>query len=110
MQPSGAIKNKLAHAIFSKDGPNLTNPAVTSKPKVTPNKYKLNNKKINGMPILKIETPNRGIAINVAGTKPIRVLIRAEDVRANIISEILRGDTNKLMIFLLHISSRKSIL
>ena len=38
MQPSGAIKNKLAQAIFSKDGPNLTNPAVTNRPKVIPNR------------------------------------------------------------------------
>ena len=40
MQPSGAKKNKLAHAIFSKDGPNLTSPAVTKSPRVTPKIYK----------------------------------------------------------------------
>ena len=40
MQPSGAKKNKLAQAIFSKDGPNLINPAVTKIPRVTPKMYK----------------------------------------------------------------------
>ena len=57
-----------------------------------------------------IEIPNSGIAINAAGTKPIIVLIKADEVKAKIISEILSGDTNKLIIFLLHISSKKSIL
>ncbi len=37
MQPRGAKKNKLAQAIFSNDGPNLSKPAVTSKPKLIPN-------------------------------------------------------------------------
>ena len=32
--------------MFSKDGPNLSNPEVTRRPKVTPNKYNANNKKI----------------------------------------------------------------
>jgi hypothetical protein len=36
MQPKGAKKNKLAQAIFSKEGPNLINPEVTKRPKVTP--------------------------------------------------------------------------
>ncbi len=36
MQPIGAIKNKLAQAMFSKEGPNLTRPEVTSKPRVIP--------------------------------------------------------------------------
>ena len=35
MQPRGAKKNKLAHAMFSKEGPNLISPEVTSRPKVT---------------------------------------------------------------------------
>ena len=29
------------HAIFSKDGPNLNNPAETNRPSVIPNKYRL---------------------------------------------------------------------
>ena len=37
MHPKGAKKNKLAQATFSKDGPNLKRPAVTSKPKLIPN-------------------------------------------------------------------------
>ena len=44
MHPNGARKNKLAQAIFSKDGPNLNNPDVTKRPNVTPNKYNESNK------------------------------------------------------------------
>ena len=36
MHPKGAKKNKLAHAMFSNEGPNLNNPDVTKRPKVTP--------------------------------------------------------------------------
>ena len=43
-------KNKLAQAIFSNDGPYLKSPDVTKRPKVTPNKYKANNKKQEGTP------------------------------------------------------------
>ena len=68
MHPNGAKKNKLAHAIFSNDGPNLSKPEVTSKPKVIPKRYKLSNNVIKGIPILKIETPNKGIASKTAGT------------------------------------------
>ena len=46
--------------------------------------------------------------MSVAGTNPIIVLMSAEEVNANIISDILRGETNKLMIFLLQISSKKT--
>ena len=62
------------------------------------------------MPNLKIEIPNNGIAIKAAGNNPIIVLINADAVNANIISEILSGETNKFIIFLLHISSRNNIL
>ena len=51
MHPKGAKKNKLAQAIFSKDGPNLTRPDVTSNPNVTPKIYNVTNKKIKGMPL-----------------------------------------------------------
>ena len=37
MQPNGAKKKRLAQAIFSNDGPNLTRPEVTKRPNVTPN-------------------------------------------------------------------------
>ena len=53
MHPNGAKKIRLAQAIFSKDGPNLTNPAVTKRPNVTPNMYRVINKKISGIPIFK---------------------------------------------------------
>ena len=57
-----------------------------------------------------MDIPNNGIAIKAAGTNPIMVRIKADEVNAMIISEILRGETNKLIIFLLQISSKKSIL
>ena len=44
MHPKGAKKNKLAHAIFSNEGPNLNNPDVTKSPKVTPKRYNGSNK------------------------------------------------------------------
>ena len=39
MQPKGANRNIVDHAIFSNDGPNLNNPAETNKPSVIPNKF-----------------------------------------------------------------------
>ena len=110
MHPSGARKNKLAQAIFSKDGPYLKRPEVTKRPKVTPNKYNASNKKISGIPNFRTETPNKGIDITTAGTKPINVLIIAVKVSAAIISLILIGAINKFVKFLLHISSKNIIL
>ena len=110
MHPSGAKKNKLAQAIFSKEGPYLRSPEVTNKPKVIPNKYNANNKNNKGSPNFKTDTPNKGIAIKTAGTKPIRVLIIAVKVSDAIISLIFIGAINKLVKFLLHISSRNIIL
>ena len=98
------------HAIFSKDGPNLNSPADTKIPKVIPKMYKLKKRKNKLTPRLRIEIPNNGDVNNIAGTKPIRALIKAVPTREVIISLILIGDINKLVKFLLHISSRKSIL
>ena len=36
MQPNGAKKNKLAQAMFSKDGPKRSKPEVTKRPNVIP--------------------------------------------------------------------------
>ena len=110
MHPNGARKNKLAQAIFSKDGPYLNRPDVTRRPKVIPNKYNDNNRKIRGIPSFITETPNKGIAISTAGTKPIKVLIIAVNVKAAIISFIFIGAINKLVKFLLQISSKNIIL
>tara|TARA_B110000438_G_C15206483_1_gene391031 strand:- start:132 stop:464 length:333 start_codon:yes stop_codon:yes gene_type:complete len=110
MQPSGAKKNKLAQAIFSKDGPNLISPEVTNSPNVTPNIYKVSSKKINGIPIKNIDTPKRGIAISAAGTKPIKVLKIAVSVNAVIISLNFIGAINKFVKFLLQISSKNIML
>ena len=110
MHPKGARKKRLAQAMFSNEGPNLIKPDVTNKPKVTPKIYKLINKKINGIPILKIETPKKGMAKRAAGIRPINVLKIAVIVSAVIISLILIGAINKLVKFLLHISSRNIML
>ena len=110
MHPSGAKKNKLAHAIFSKEGPNLIRPEVTSNPSVTPNMYNVSNKKINGIPIINIETSKSGIAKRAAGTNPIKVLKIAVKVNAAIISLNLIGAINKFVKFLLQISSKNIIL
>ena len=96
--------------MFSNDGPYLNNPEVTRSPSVIPNKYNEINKNIRGTPSLRTETPNKGIAINTAGTNPIKVLKIAVKVKAAIISLILIGAINKLVKFLLHISSRNIIL
>ena len=110
MQPKGARKNKLAQAIFSNEGPNLNNPEVTKSPRVTPNKYKGNNKNNSGKPSLKTETPKRGIAKIAAGTKPISALKIAVSVREVMISLVLIGAINKFVKFLLQISSKNIIL
>ena len=104
------LKNKLAQAIFSKEGPNLIKPDVTNKPKVIPKRYKLKSNIINGIPNLKIDTPNKGIANNTAGTVPIKFLTIAVSVNAVIISLILIGEIKRLVKFLLQISSKNIIL
>ena len=96
--------------MFSKDGPNLISPALTNKPKVIPKIYRLRNNKSSGKPSFKIETPNNGEVKRIAGTSPINVLIKAVKINAIIISLSFKGAINKLVKFLLHISSKKSIL
>ena len=96
--------------MFSKDGPNLIRPALTNKPSVIPKRYKLRNNKSKGKPNFKIETPNKGEVKIIAGTKPIKVLIKAVKIKDIIISLSFRGAINKLVKFLLQISSKKSIL
>ena len=110
MQPSGARKNKLAHAIFSNEGPNLNSPEVTKRPKVIPKRYNDNNKNKSGIPRLKTDTPNRGIAKTAAGTIPIIAIKIAVKVREVIISLIVIGAMNKFVKFLLQISSKNIIL
>ena len=71
------------------------------------NKLQRKNKLI---PRSKREIPNKGEVIKIAGTKPIKALIRAVNINEIIISPILIGAINKFVKFLLHISSKKSIL
>ena len=96
--------------MFSKEGPNLNRPALTNSPNVIPNKYKLRNNKNNGRPNFKIDTPNKGEVSIIAGTNPIKVLIKAVKINEIIISLSLRGAINKFVKFLLQISSKKSML
>ena len=110
MHPNGAKKNRLAQAIFSNDGPNLINPEVTNKPKVIPKIYRLKNSKSRGKPNFKIETPNNGEVKRIAGTSPINVLTKAVKINATIISLSFKGAINKLVKFLLHISSKNNML
>ena len=110
MQPNGANKKSDDQAIFSKDGPNLMSPALTNKPNVIPKIYKLKNNKRRGKPKFKIETPNRGAVRMIAGTNPIKVLIKAVKIKAMIISFSFKGAMNKLVKFLLHISSKNNML
>ena len=110
MQTNGANKNKEVHAIFSKDGSNLIRPALTNRTKVITNKYKLKNNKNKGKPNFKIETPNKGDVKIIAGTNPIKVLIKAVNINAVTISFSLRGAINRFVKFLLHISSKNNIL
>ena len=110
MQPKGANRNRDDQAIFSKEGPNLMSPALTNKPNVIPNMYKLKNNRSRGKPNFKIETPNKGEVKIIAGTNPINVLINAVKIKAVIISFSFKGAINRFVKFLLHISSRNNIL
>ena len=110
MHPRGAKRNKEDQAIFSKDGPNLISPALTNKPRVIPKIYKLKNKRSRGKPNSRIETPNNGDVKIIAGTNPIKVLIKAVKISETMISLILSGAINRFVKFLLQISSKKSIL
>ena len=110
MHPNGASKNKDDQAIFSKDGPYLISPALTNKPSVIPKIYKLKNKKNKGTPKFRIEIPNKGDVNRIAGTNPIKVLIKAVKTNEIIISLIFIGAINKLVKFLLQISSKNNML
>ena len=110
MHPNGASKNKDDHAIFSNDGPNLIKPELTIIPSVIPKIYRLKNKNKSGNPSFKIDTPNKGDVRIIAGTRPIKVLIKAVTINENIISLIFNGAMKRFVKFLLQISSKKSIL
>ena len=96
--------------MFSKAGPYLRSPAATSRPSVIPKRYKLRKSNVNDGPKLNMETPKKGVASNMAGITPIKVLNKAVTVSAVIISLIFKGETNKLVKFQLQISSRNNIL
>ena len=110
MQPSGARRKSEDQATFSKAGPYLRRPETTRSPSVIPKVYKLNKSSIKAGPKLNSEIPKKGEARSIAGIIPIKVLINAVAVRAAIISLTLSGAINRLVKFLLQISSRNNIL
>ena len=110
MQPNGANRNMVDQAIFSNEGPNLNNPAETNIPNVIPNIYKLKKRKNKCIPRSNKEIPKSGDVSKIAGTNPIKALIRAVKTREIIISPILIGAINKFVKFLLQISSKNNML
>ena len=110
MQPKGANKNIVDQAIFSKEGPNLSRPADTSKPRVIPKRQRLKKRNARGKPSFNKDIPFYGEVSNIAGTRPINALMRAVKTRDIIISLIFIGAINKFVKFLLHISSKNNIL
>ena len=110
MQPKGASRNIVDQAIFSNEGPNLSNPAETKIPNVIPKMYKLKKRKNRYTPRSKIDIPKSGEVNKIAGTNPINALIKAVITNEVIISPILIGAINKLVKFLLQISSKNNIL
>ena len=110
MHPNGANKNNEDQAIFSNDGPNLNNPADTNSPSVIQQTYKLKKRKANGNPKFNIDMPNNGEVNSIAGINPIKARIRAVITSAVIISLIFIGAINKLVKFLLQISSKNNML
>ena len=110
MQPKGANKNMVDHAMFSKDWPNLNSPAETNIPSVIPNIYKLKNSRNKLTPRSNKDIPKRGEVSKIAGISPIKALIRAVKIKDIIISPILIGAINKFVKFLLQISSKNNML
>ena len=91
MQPNGANKNIVDHAIFSNEGPNLKSPADTKIPKVIPKIYKLKKRKNKYTPRSNIEIPNNGEVNKIAGIRPINALTSAVKIRELNISLIFSG-------------------
>ena len=97
-------------AIFSNEGPNLNNPDETNIPSVIPNIYKLKKRKNKCKPRSNKDIPKRGEVSSIAGISPIKTLIKAVQTREIIISLIFIGAINKLVKFLLQISSKNNML
>ena len=79
-------------------------------PNVIPKIYKLSKRSNKAGPKSNKDTPKNGEARSIAGTIPIKVLIKAVAVSAATISLTLSGAINRFVKFLLQISSRNSIL
>ena len=70
----------------------------------------LKKRKAKGKPNSNKDMPNRGEVSNMAGISPIKALIKAVKTKEIIISLIFIGAMNRLVKFLLHISSKNSML
>jgi hypothetical protein len=79
-------------------------------PSVIPKIYKLKKRNANGKPKFNKDIPNSGEVSNIAGTRPIKALIKAVKTSDTIISLIFIGAIKRLVKFLLHISSKNNIL
>jgi len=77
---------------------------------VIPKIYKLKKRKNKGMPKFNKDIQKRGEVRSIAGTRPINALIRAVKTNDVIISLNFIGAINKLVKFLLQISSKNKIL
>tara|TARA_Y100000817_G_C16688150_1_gene469184 strand:- start:138 stop:440 length:303 start_codon:yes stop_codon:yes gene_type:complete len=75
-----------------------------------PNIYRLRKRKNKNIPNSKIDIPNKGEVSKIAGTRPIKDLIKAVITNEVKISPIFIGAIKRFVKFLLQISSRKSIL
>ena len=67
-------------------------------------------RKAKGNPNSNKDIPKRGEVSNIAGTSPIKALIKAVTTKEIIISLIFMGAIKRLVKFLLHISSKNSML
>ena len=83
---------------------------MTSKPSVVPKRYKLKKSKAKDNPKSNKDIQKSGDVNNIAGTKPIKALIKAVKTNDTIISLIFMGAINRLVKFLLQISSKNNML
>ena len=102
-------KIKLTKKYFQKQG-QISIILQTINPNDIPKIYKLKKRKNKGIPSSNKDIPKRGDVSNSAGTRTIKTLIKAVNISEVIISLIFIGAINKLVKFLLQISSKNNIL
>ena len=75
---------------------NLNSPEATKIPSVIPKIYKLKKRKANGKPKSNKDIPNSGEVSNIAGTRPIKALIKAVKISDTIIFAYLHWRNKKI--------------